>query len=140
MKKILLLVTTIFAFIAYVIFHHMFDAFVTQAPMSYIPTQTRTQRGSTYKDGVYTGVSMNAYYGNVQVKVTIQKSKIVDVQFLDYPQDRETSMMINSQAMPLLKTEAVQAQIAQVDVVSGATLTSQAFSQSVESALNKAKG
>jgi uncharacterized protein with FMN-binding domain len=76
----------------------------------------------------------------VQVKAVIQAGKIADVQFLQYPNDRRTSIRINNIAMPYLITEAIQAQSAQVDVISGATLTSQAFAQSLQSALATAKG
>ena len=93
---------------------------------------------SRYKDGSYTGDVTDAFYGNVQVKVTISGGKITDVQFLQYPNDRQTSVEINSQAMPLLGQEAIQAQSAQVDGVSGATQTSGAFIQSLQTALQKA--
>ncbi len=91
-----------------------------------------------YKDGTYTGSVADAYYGPMQVAVVIQGGKITDVQFLQYPSDRSTSIAINSQAMPYLKAEAIQAQSAQVDIVSGATQSSQAFVQSLSSALSQA--
>ncbi len=94
---------------------------------------------SLYKDGEFTGDSVDAYYGNVQVKAVIQNGKISDVQFLDYPHDRSTSVRINSQATPQLTSEAISAQSANVDIISGATATSEAFIQSLQSALNKAK-
>jgi uncharacterized protein with FMN-binding domain len=92
-----------------------------------------------YKDGTYTGTSANAYYGNVQVQAVVQGGKLTNVTFLDYPQTHQTSVYINSQAMPYLTQEAIQAQSASVNVVSGATLTSQAFAQSLASALAQAK-
>ncbi len=104
-----------------------------------IPTNTPTPT-SGYKDGTYTGNVTDATYGNVQVQTTITNGRITDVQFLQYPNDRRTSVEINSQAMPYLKQEAIQAQSAQVDIVSGATYTSQAFIQSLQSTLDKAKG
>ncbi len=85
------------------------------------------------------GKVANAYYGNLQVKVVIQNGRIVDIQFVDYPHDRRRSQMINDQVMPWLHDEAISVQNAQVDVISGATLTSQAFIQSVQSALDTAK-
>lgn len=94
--------------------------------------------GKTYKDGTYTGSVTDAYYGNVQVQVTISNGKITDVQFLQYPNDNRTSQFVNSQAMPLLRSEALQAQSANVDIVSGASQTSQAFQQSLSSALQQA--
>lgn len=75
----------------------------------------------------------------MQVKATIQNGKIAAVQFLQYPSDRRTSQRINLQVMPYLQTEAIKAQNANVDVISGATLTSQAFIRSLQSALNTAK-
>lgn len=96
-------------------------------------------RTSAYKDGAYLGVVADAFYGNVQVKATISGGKITNVVFLDYPHDRQTSREINSQAMPILKQEAIQIQTANVDIVSGATQTSLAFVHSLQSALNQAK-
>ena len=91
-----------------------------------------------YKNGTYTGAAANAYYGNVQVQVTVANGKIADVAFLDYPQDRGTSRSINSYAMPQLTQEAIQAQSANVNGVSGASDTSAAFRQSLSSALSQA--
>lgn len=93
-----------------------------------------------YRDGVYTGGVADAFYGNVQVQVAISGGKITGVQFLNYPHDRSTSRMINSQAMPLLQSEVITAQSGNVDIVTGATATSEAFLQSVQSALAQAKG
>jgi uncharacterized protein with FMN-binding domain len=101
------------------------------------PTPVATNN-SPYRDGTFTGTSADAYYGNIQVQVAIQGGKIVDVTFLDYPQDRRTSLRINSQAMPYLKQEAIQAQSASVDGVSGATDSSMAFKISLASALAQA--
>jgi len=100
-------------------------------------TTPQTNTGK-YKNGSYTGSSADAYYGNVQVKAIIKNGKISDVQFLDHPSDRSRSMMINNQAMPILRSEAIQAQSANVDAVSGASMTSGAFIQSLQSALDKA--
>lgn len=103
------------------------------------PTQLpATANTGKYKNGTYTGSVADAFYGNVQVQVTISGGQITDVQFLQYPSDRQTSIMINSQAMPYLKQEAIAAQSAQVAGVSGATATSQAFIQSLSSALSQA--
>lgn len=92
-----------------------------------------------YKDGTYTGNVADAFYGNIQVSVNIQNGKIANVQFLQYPSDRSRSILINQQAMPYLQQEAIQAQSANVDIVSGATDTSQAFIASLSSALSQAQ-
>lgn len=91
-----------------------------------------------YKNGTYTGNVADAFYGNIQVQVTISKGQISDIQFLQYPNDRGNSIYINQQAMPLLKQEAIQVQSANVGGVSGATASSQAFVQSLRSALSQA--
>ncbi|HUO62015.1 MAG TPA: FMN-binding protein [Candidatus Bathyarchaeia archaeon] len=108
------------------------------------PAANASQAGSasstaTLKDGSYTGKSYDAFYGYIQVKATVSGGKLTDVQFLDYPQDRDNSIRINQVAMPLLKQQAIQAQSAQVDGVSGATDTSQAFVQSLSDALAQAR-
>lgn len=109
----------------------------TPAPVS-VPPPAPKPTGQ-YKDGTYTGSVADAYYGNVQVQAIVQSGKLADVKFLDYPQTHQTSVYINSQAMPYLKQEAIQAQSANVNIVSGATFTSQAFIQSLASALSQAK-
>lgn len=105
-----------------------------------IPTSppVTAQISGQYKNGQYTGDSVDANYGNVQVKAIIANGKITDVQFLDYPHDRSTSQRINSFAMPQLISEAIQAQSANVDAITGASFTSAAFIESLQSALNKA--
>lgn len=94
---------------------------------------------ATYKDGSYTGSRSDAVYGYIQVRATISGGKITGVTFLEYPNDHHESVQINKQAMPYLQQEALKAQSAQVDGVSGATDTSQAFVESLTAALNKAK-
>jgi uncharacterized protein with FMN-binding domain len=102
------------------------------------PTATLPPQATGFKNGTFTGPVANAYYGMVQVQVVIQNGKIADVKFLDYPHDRRTSQEINAQAMPWLTQEAIQAQSANINIISGATLTSEAFANSLQSALNSA--
>ena len=103
-------------------------------------TQTSGLATSTgqYKNGTYTGTSENAFYGNVQVQAVISGNKITGVTFLSYPNDRSESQNISAEAMPKLIAEAIQAQSAKVDIVSGATDTSEAFQTSLAQALNQA--
>jgi uncharacterized protein with FMN-binding domain len=102
-------------------------------------TTVNTPVTGIYKDGTYTGDVADAFYGNIQVKVTISDGKISDVQFLQYPNDRRNSIEINTYAMPILRQEAISAQSAQVDIVSGATDTSRAFIESLGTALSQAR-
>ncbi len=101
-----------------------------------VPTETKPK---LYKDGLYSGDSVDAYYGNIKVQAKIQDGKISDVIFLDYPKDQTNSIKINTEATRQLKNEVIAAQSANVDVISGATETSSAFILSIESALSKAK-
>jgi uncharacterized protein with FMN-binding domain len=100
--------------------------------------ETVAARGA-YADGAYTGRAVDAYYGLVQVKAIVQGGRLVAIKVLQYPSDRRTSLMINRQALPMLRDEAIQAQSANIDIISGATLTSDAFLLSINSALNQAK-
>jgi uncharacterized protein with FMN-binding domain len=102
------------------------------------PNATQTP-GSLYRDGSYTGSVADAQWGVVQVKVIIQNGRITDVQFLQYPNDRDRSVYINSIADPQLTSEAIQAQSANVDIVTGATDSSEAFIQSLSDALAQAR-
>ena len=61
------------------------------------------------------------------------------MQFLEYPNERNRSIEINNYADPQLTSEAIQAQSANVDVISGATDSSEAFIQSLSNALSQAK-
>lgn len=103
------------------------------------PLATQSPPGLSFKDGAYTGSSIDAFYGNVQVRAVVGNGRITDIQFLDYPQDHQHSQEINSYAVPQLISEAIQVQSANVDIVSGATQTSLAFQKSLGSALNKAQ-
>lgn len=95
--------------------------------------------GALYKDGSYTGSVADAFWGNIQVQAVIQHGKITNVVFLQSPNDRNRSISINSYADPQLASEAIQAQSANVDIVSGATDSSDAFIQSLTDALSQAK-
>ena len=103
-------------------------------------TDTAAASTSGYADGTYAGGDENAYYGRVQVQVTIANHQVASVKVLDYPQDRRTSRYINSQALPMLRQEVIAAQSANIDTVSGATLTSEAYIKSLGKALGQASG
>jgi uncharacterized protein with FMN-binding domain len=106
------------------------------------PTETAAPPTATasgaYLDGTYDGSQADANWGTVEVQVVITNGQISDVQFLQFPNHRNRSQEINSQAMPILTQEAIQAQQAQVDVVTGATDTSGAFIESLSAALSQA--
>jgi uncharacterized protein with FMN-binding domain len=92
------------------------------------------------RDGAFTGPVEDAYYGLVQVQAMVQGGQLVKVRVLQYPNDRRTSRYINGQALPMLQQEAIQAQNANIDYVSGATLSSGAFVKSLAGAIRQATG
>jgi len=85
-----------------------------------------------------TGDVVSTRYGDVQVAVVLNGSQIVDVKALQLPFDRARSADISTQAAPLLHDEVLQAQSAKIDTIGGATYTSDAYAQSLQSALDKA--
>jgi uncharacterized protein with FMN-binding domain len=93
-----------------------------------------------YTDGTYTGPSANAYYGNIQLVVIVQGGRIASFRLLDYPSHTGTSQEINRQALPMLAQEVLTAQSDRIDFISGATLSSEAFLQSLSGALRQATG
>lgn len=97
------------------------------------------QSVSQHKNGTYNGSVEDAFYGNIQVQITINGGRLTNVVFLQYPNDRDRSIEINSRAMPILKSQAISTQSAKVDGVSGATDTSDAFVASLTTALSKAR-
>jgi uncharacterized protein with FMN-binding domain len=104
------------------------------------PTPTPSSAGPTYRDGQYTGQDFQNQFGDTEVKVTISGGQITDVQALQLPYDRPRSAEISQYAAPQLHDEVLQAQSAQIDSLSGATYTSDAYAQSVQSALDQAHG
>ncbi len=97
-----------------------------------------TAATSGLNDGTYRGPVVNAYYGLMQIEAVVRNGRLAIVHVLRYPNDRRTSIFINRQALPMLRDEVISAQSAHVDIVSGATLSSHAFIQSLGAALSKA--
>jgi uncharacterized protein with FMN-binding domain len=83
------------------------------------------------------GPDESMQYGDVQVRVILTNGKITDVQPLLMPSDRRRSQEISQQVAPILHDEVLQAQSSQIDLVSGATYTSDAYQQSLQAALAK---
>jgi uncharacterized protein with FMN-binding domain len=149
MKKYLVSGGVVAVFILYLVFSNQNSSSVLGAPTPVVvntPTSTGsgTSTGGTgatggrYKDGTYTGNVADAFYGKVQVAAIVQGGKLVDVQFLQYPNGSGHSSRVSADSLPILRQEAISAQSANVDVVSGATQTSQAFEESLANALAQA--
>jgi uncharacterized protein with FMN-binding domain len=94
---------------------------------------------STSKTGqTVTSDAVATRYGNVQLQVTISEGKISSVRAVQLPADEPKSSEISAAAEPLLRQSALSKQSAQVDVVSGATYTSEGYASALQSALDKA--
>jgi uncharacterized protein with FMN-binding domain len=135
MKKILVTGIVIVSFVFYAIFYQKSTAVASPT----VTTNSTTTTKGEYKNGVYTGSSADAFYGTIQVRATIANGTLSDVTFLKYPDDQAESIEVNKAAIPILKQEAIQTQTSKVDIISGATQTSEAFRESLASALSQAK-
>jgi uncharacterized protein with FMN-binding domain len=102
------------------------------------PVATRPAPSPTPTSVTVNGAPADTQYGPVQVQVTIRGHRIVRADAIDYPQGSSRDQQINSQAIPQLDDETLQAQSAQIDTVSGATYTSEGYRQSLQSALDAA--
>ncbi|HOW01131.1 MAG TPA: FMN-binding protein [Rhodoglobus sp.] len=89
-------------------------------------------------DGTYAGSTVNTRFGPVQVQVTIAGGAITDVTALQLTNTDGRSVQISNYASPILAQEVLSSQSAQVSNVGGATYTSQAYLQSLQSALDQA--
>ena len=83
------------------------------------------------------GSTVQTRYGPLQLSVTFSGKAIADVQALQYPSWHGESVMINQYAIPQLTQEAVAAGSAKIDSVSGATITSNAYKQSLQAAIDQ---
>jgi uncharacterized protein with FMN-binding domain len=101
-------------------------------------TTTPATTPTTSTGGSYTGTEVRYQYGEIEVAIAVKDGKITDVTVPLNSADDPQSASINSQAVPILTKEALAAQSIHFDVVSGATYTSEAFAQALQSALSKA--
>ena len=86
----------------------------------------------------FVGAAVGTRYGNVQVQITVANGRIASASVLQVPNRDRKDVMINSRAVPILNQAVVDAQSANIDMVSGATVTSVAYIQSLQSALDQA--
>ncbi|MFG2478248.1 FMN-binding protein [Streptomyces fagopyri] len=96
--------------------------------------------GSTKGTGAktVTGDTVQTRWGPVQVRVTLKNGKITDVTAVSFPTDNPRDQEINGYAIPQLRREALAAQSARIDSVSGASYTSDGYKRSLQSALDSA--
>jgi uncharacterized protein with FMN-binding domain len=86
----------------------------------------------------YNGSVASTRWGDVQVTITVSGGKITDVAVPIYPANNGRDQEINAYALPVLRQETLAAQNANIDTVSGATVTSDGYLQSLQAALDAA--
>ena len=107
----------------------------TKGDTSAAPTATAPAAAA---GGSFTGSSVSTPYGSVQIQIVVANHKITDVKALHLTDDGGRSVQISNGAAPILRSEVLSSQSAQVSSVSGATYTSDAYLTSLQSALDQA--
>jgi uncharacterized protein with FMN-binding domain len=103
-------------------------------------TKTKAKKATTKTSSApttATGAVAENQYCPVQVRVTVSGGKITQITPLQLPQSDSKSAEISQYAAPQLQNEAMAAQSAQIDGVSGASYTSQSYATSLQSALDQ---
>jgi uncharacterized protein with FMN-binding domain len=121
-------------------------AYVGSSGTSGSTSSTKSNGGSTgnsnsntsSSSSTVTGDVAQTRWGPVQVELTVKAGSITEVRVLQYPTGNSTDEQINSYALPVLIQETLDGQSANIDMVSGATVTSVGYQQSLQSALDQA--
>jgi uncharacterized protein with FMN-binding domain len=102
-------------------------------------TGTGTSGSSgTSASGTFKGTAVQTRFGPVQVQITVANGKITDITALQLTNTDGKSIQISNRAAPLLRSKVLAAQSADVQTVSGATITSDAYLTSVQAAIDAA--
>ncbi len=109
----------------------------TPAPATSTPAPTSTATATATSTRTATGDVEPTQYGNAQVRVTVSGGKITKIEALQLQGNDPKSVAISSYAEPRLRASALSRQSADIDMVSGATYTSESYQASLQSALDK---
>ncbi len=126
-RALLALVTTVVGLVV------LLDVEVTPLPSPLAAGAATPVPGAT----TATGTSVATGYGPVQVQIAVSDEELVAVTPISLPAEDPRSVELSSRAAPLLAQEAISAQSADVDMVSGATYTSRGYAESLQSALDQ---
>ena len=111
-------------------------------PATSDPTATPVPSPSTPGTGSastkFKGPTADTRWGPVQVEITVASGKITDVSVVQYPSGNGRDEQINSYALPILIQDTISAQSAHIDMISGATVTSDGYVRSLQGALDEA--
>ncbi|HEY3605020.1 MAG TPA: FMN-binding protein [Sporichthyaceae bacterium] len=111
----------------------------TEEPTTTSGSTTTTPSTSTKTtSGTYTGSRANTRWGIVQVQITVKNGKITNSQAIQYPSNNGRDQQINAYALPILSQEVISAQSANIDAISGATVTTNGYRSSLQSAIDQA--
>ncbi|MBK6870637.1 MAG: FMN-binding protein [Kineosporiaceae bacterium] len=102
------------------------------------PTPATTTKAATTSSKSYLGDAVDTQFGPVQVKITVRATKIIKSVVTQVPMNNGHDERINNYAVPLLNAAAVKWQSAEIESVSGATVTSEAYKRSLQSAMDAA--
>ncbi len=114
-------------------------AAVERSTASAAPSTSASPVPAAYRDGTVSGTAVQTRFGPVQVQVTISNGAITDVTALQLPSGDRHSYEISQRAEPLLRSAVLEAQSAEITILSGATYTSLAYAQSLQAALDAAR-
>jgi uncharacterized protein with FMN-binding domain len=121
--------------------HHTAPPAVTAPPSSSgSGSASASGGGGGNHTGSYTGSLIHTNYGPVQVKATFKSGRLTAVTVLRVPSENSRDQQIAKDAIPRLTQEALHAQSAQIEAVSGASYTSDGYIRSLQSALDQAHG
>jgi uncharacterized protein with FMN-binding domain len=101
-------------------------------------TASGSNASSSASSKTYTGPSTDTRWGPVQVAITVVDGKITDVTVPVYPNGNPKDQEINAYALPILTKATLASQDGNVDMISGATVTSQGYATSLQGALDEA--
>jgi uncharacterized protein with FMN-binding domain len=102
------------------------------------PAAKRKVSASGAGSATFTGDAADTRWGLVQVRITVQGGRITTSEAVQHPQENRRDVQINDYALPILSQRALQAQSASIDTVSGATVTSDGYRRSLQSAIDQA--
>ncbi|MCA9345047.1 FMN-binding protein [Candidatus Saccharibacteria bacterium] len=118
------------------------DTTQTSTTNATLPSESTTVSPpqSSLKDGQYNGTAESTPYGDVKIAIVVQSGKITNVNYLTMPNTDSHSAQLSQRASSSLTKQTITAQSANIDGVSGATYTSEAYITSLQAAIDAAKG
>jgi uncharacterized protein with FMN-binding domain len=102
------------------------------------PTAAASPSRAAARTVTVTGKTVSTQYGPVQVRIVETAGRLANVTAIQVPGGNSRSTEIAAHAVPILRSEALKAGSARIDIVSGATYTSDGYAQSLQSALDGA--